>query len=170
MEILKLPSFPPPWCPRTCCHFPLFSTLCPILLQTFFPAAGEKQVQMGLENGGRWHRFEGGKTSKLASLRRPQKGWRDSTFPFSCSLTHPCWPIPSLHLRVQTWAIPCAARESPSLPPQDLSAAEIAPQFSKETGLQFLPSPFPPWIQHDEMQKLLKSWAGWGGLFARGQK
>lgn len=43
-----------------------------------------------------------------------------------------------------------------------------SPRFSKENDLQFLPSPFPPWIRPAEMQKLLKS--GAGGLFARGQK
>lgn len=83
---------------------------------------------MGWGNSGRWLSVEGGENIPVGA-GHPQwvPGHPD---PFSSSLTHPCWPIPSLQLWGQTGE------------PQSTLTARLllkSPQFSQANGLQFLP-------------------------------
>lgn len=127
LEILKSPSFPSPWCPRTCCNFSHFSFLCHSPPK-FFSRCWGKQVWMGWGNGGRWHCVEGGKN---IPLRAGHPQWiTGQPGPFSCSLTCPSWPNLSLWLWRQTGE-PQSAPTTPLL--------LKSPQFSKANGLQFLP-------------------------------
>lgn len=131
---------------------------CASLLQPFSPAAGRKEVQVGLSDG-KWHLFEGGKTFpfKTGHPRGTPSVW-------AARMVASLSPAPQSALAGQSLPLHgCKPVLSPTPPgrasvcPCSTSLLRQSPRFSKENGLWFPSSLFPPWIQPDE---LLKSEAG----------